>query len=140
MAYATQAELEDRLAPDVVVLLADDDGDGLADADVITAVLADASATIDQGLAGRYVTPLSSPPSVVKRWCVDLAIAYLFNRKREAITTEHGEAAALTRRALEAIADGLLSLAGTTTSGGRGGVPLEGGGCLRVGACGLGIR
>ena len=47
MAYATQQNLEERLAAEVLVVLADDNSDGAADSAVLTAALADASATID---------------------------------------------------------------------------------------------
>ena len=114
MSYATQIELAARLAPELLVLLADDDGDGAADTDVLDASLADSSAEIDQVLAGRYVTPVDPPPAVLVRWCVDLAVARLFQRKREALPGEHADQATLTRRALEQIAAGLAGLSGAT--------------------------
>jgi phage gp36-like protein len=112
MAYATQGDVAARLAPELFVLLADDDGDGAADQGVIAAALTDAAAEIDQALGGRYVTPLENAPDVARRWCVDLAVERLFARKREAIGGEHAAAAALARRALEAIAAGAANLAG----------------------------
>lgn len=112
MAYATQSDLEKRLAPELLVMLADDDGDGAADGDTITAALDDAEAQIDQALAQRYVTPVDSPPAILKRWCLDLAIEALFLRKREAMTSEHVDRVALARRAMEAIATGQVGLTG----------------------------
>jgi phage gp36-like protein len=112
MSYATQSDLEARLAPEVLLALADDDGDETADAAVVEAALAGASAQIDQALAARYVTPLAGPPEIVKRWCLDLAVATLFLRKKAQMTAEHAQQADLTRRALAAIANGLTGLAG----------------------------
>jgi phage gp36-like protein len=114
MAYATQTDLEERLSPELLVLLADDDGDGAADGAAIAAALEDADAEIDQALGGRYVTPLENAPAIARRWCADLAVARLFARRREAMGREHSEAAALARRALEAIATGTAGLAGAT--------------------------
>jgi phage gp36-like protein len=114
MAYATQTDLEAALAAELLVLLADDDGDGAADAAVIDAALEDAAAEIDQTLGGRYVTPLENAPEIARRWCVDLAVARLFARRREAMGREQADAAALTRRALEAVAAGAARLAGAT--------------------------
>ena len=112
MAYATQSDLEKRLAPELLVLLADDDGDGAADGDTIAAALDDAEAQIDQALAQRYVTPVAAPPAILKRWCLDLAVEALFLRKREAMAREHTDRVALAQRALEAIATGQVGLSG----------------------------
>jgi phage gp36-like protein len=112
MAYATSEDLAARLAGETLVLLADDDGDGAADATVTSAALEDASAEIDHALRGRYATPVTEPPEIMRRWCVDLAVARLFIRKREAMSSEYADAAALARKALAAIADGATGLAG----------------------------
>ena len=111
MTYAELSDLQAAVAPETLVLLADDDGDGAADSVVMDAALAAASAEIDQALAGRYVTPLDPAPEVVGRWCVDLALARLYLRRREATPVEIERQAALTRRALEAIASGMTGLA-----------------------------
>ncbi|OPZ09519.1 MAG: hypothetical protein BWZ08_00352 [candidate division BRC1 bacterium ADurb.BinA292] len=112
MAYATLNELADRLGPELLLLVADDDGDGAADEPVIEAALTDAAGEIDRALAGRYATPVADPPDLLRRWCIDLAIERLFVRHRDALPAEHAALAALARRALAAIADGLAGLAG----------------------------
>jgi phage gp36-like protein len=112
MSYATPADLAARLAPDVLQTLADDDGDSLPDTPVLEAALADATAEIDQKLAGRYLTPVAPAPPILTRWCADLAAATLFVRRRQPIPLPQAEALALTRRTLAAIADGLAGLAG----------------------------
>ncbi|MCX7017107.1 MAG: DUF1320 family protein [Candidatus Sumerlaeota bacterium] len=79
MSYATLDDLEKRIAPQTLVELADDDGDGAADAEVVAAALADADAAIDSYLSARYATPLASArptaraeakrrPSRPRRW------------------------------------------------------------------------
>lgn len=114
MPYATQSQLEERLAPELLVTMADDNADGVADEGVIAAALEDATAEIDQVLSGRYETPLATPPTVVVRWCLDLAIHNLYLRRREEMPAEQTRRADLTRRALESIANGLAGLAGAT--------------------------
>lgn len=47
------------------------------DAEVIGAVLTDASEIIDGYAAARYRTPLSPVPAPVRRWCMDIAFYYL---------------------------------------------------------------
>lgn len=112
MAYATQTDLEARLAPDLLAWLTDDDTDGLVDESPIAQAIEDASAVIDSYLGRRYMTPVESAPQVVRRWCVDLAIEELFLRRRQAITPEHAEAASRAYQALEMIATGNSSLDG----------------------------
>ena len=112
MPYATQTDLEARLAPDLLLTLTDDDGDETPDATVIAAALDDASAEIDQSLAARYVTPVASPPSIMKGWCANLALSRLFSRKRQELPREQAEQVAFTRRTLQVIATGQAGLAG----------------------------
>ncbi|MCE5228774.1 DUF1320 domain-containing protein [bacterium] len=112
MAYATQIDIEARLAHDLLAWLADDDIDGMVDESPIAQAIEDASAVIDAYLGRRYQTPIEQPPAVVRSWCVDLAIEELFLRKRQAITPEHAQRTARAYQALEAIAAGRESLDG----------------------------
>ncbi len=112
MPYATQTDLEARLAPDLLAWLADDDSDGALDGGPIAQALEDASAVIDSYLGRRYQAPLDPAPAIVRRWCVDLAVEELFLRRRQAISSEHAEAAARAYQALEAIAAGRAALDG----------------------------
>jgi phage gp36-like protein len=112
MSYAQPDALRARLAPAPLAALADDDGDGLADEIILTHALAAASATIDQHLAARYVTPIADPSPVLELWCLDLALESLHARHGADLPKPIAESAALTRRALTAIHDGLANLAG----------------------------
>ncbi len=112
MSYATSAQLAERLGADLLTLTADDDGDGAPDPAVLDAALADAAAEIDAALGTRYAVPVDPFPAVMERWCIDLALERLLLRRREALTTDQADRAALARRALQAIADGLVGLAG----------------------------
>lgn len=110
--YATQAELAARVAPEYLAMIADDNHDAVHDEIILTSALERATALINHFLAGRYRTPLDAAPDVIRLWCIDLAAADLFERRREALPAELGERAGLALRALRSIADGLNSLAG----------------------------
>ena len=73
--YATVQELETRLGgTEALVTLADRDGDGVADAELVERALADAAAEIDSYLAGRYALPLPAVPAVLVRLACDMAV------------------------------------------------------------------
>ena len=72
--YATAADILARHGEDVLVLLADRDGDGVADPDVVERALTDATSEIDTYLAPKYNLPLASVPPILTRICVDIAV------------------------------------------------------------------
>jgi phage gp36-like protein len=109
--YASQADIEARLDPKHLIELADDDGDGTADSAVIEAAIADADALIDTHLGGRYVLPLESVPSVLRKLSADLAIGSLFARRRESASPQHEARARAAADLLAAIARGEILLA-----------------------------
>jgi phage gp36-like protein len=67
MAYCSQAQIEELYGADLIEGLTDDAGAGVADADVITAVIADASREIDGYCRAKYAVPFTGtiPPMVV---------------------------------------------------------------------------
>lgn len=73
-AYATSQDITDRNGADQLVLIADRDGDGVADAAAVSKALEDASAEIDAYLAVKYTLPLASPPPLLAHLCVDIAV------------------------------------------------------------------
>lgn len=79
MAYATQADLEDAFAADEIRQLADRDRDGVADSNVIAAVLARADSMIDSYLGGRYALPITPIPTVLMATACDLARYWLYD-------------------------------------------------------------
>ena len=115
MAYAQQSDLQDRLGSDILTLLADEDGNGAADPAILQAALDDASAEIDASLAARYVTPVSPAPQVLLRLAVDLAVYFLFMRRREAISSEHLQRWREAREFMDRIARGMAELEGAAT-------------------------
>ena len=73
MPYATPEQITDRYGEEALLLLADRDGDGQVDAEVLEQALADATAEIDAYLAAKYELPLAKTPEVLVRLCVDIA-------------------------------------------------------------------
>jgi len=73
MPYATPSDITTAYGPDAL-FAADRDGDGAADAGIVEAALADASAEIDSFLANRYSLPLDGAHAVLTRICIDIAI------------------------------------------------------------------
>lgn len=74
--YITRAELEARFGVQEIADLLDDNHDGSesqAEAETLTAAVADASNLIDGYLASRYTLPLTSVPEIVKVWAADIA-------------------------------------------------------------------
>ncbi|MCX8036173.1 MAG: DUF1320 domain-containing protein [Candidatus Sumerlaeia bacterium] len=87
--YCTQADLEQRLDPQVLRALADDDQDGLADTAVIGAAIADAGALIDARLHARYSVPFDPAPEIIRAVAAALAIYLLLTRRHDSAPAEH---------------------------------------------------
>lgn len=81
MAYATQDDLEKQLPGDLLIQLADDDGDGTADPGVVAEALTSASAEVDGYLARRYAVPLDPAPPLVRTLTVSIALWNLLGRR-----------------------------------------------------------
>ena len=115
MAYAQEQDLKDRLGSELVTLLADEDGDGAGDPTILQAVLDDGAAEIDASLAPRYVTPVSPVLPLLLRMNVDLAVYFLFIRRRDAISAEHLARWKEARSDLDDLARGRSELEGAAT-------------------------
>ena len=75
MAYATAADVAAQYGDDLLLTLADRDGDGTADPGVAEAALADATQEIDSYLAARYDLPLEAGKArLLRRVAVDIAV------------------------------------------------------------------
>lgn len=67
MPYTTQSEMETAYGERELLVLADRDRDGVADAGVIERAIADACETIDSYLRTRFAVPLASPPGLIRK-------------------------------------------------------------------------
>jgi phage gp36-like protein len=108
--YCTQLDVERRIDPVHLAELADDNSDGVTDSEIIQAAITDADATIDTYLSNRYQTPLANPPALVRKLSIDLAIAALFNRRREGASPTQETRAKLALELLSEIAHGEVVL------------------------------
>lgn len=103
--YCSIEDIQKRLASETLLKLADCDGDGQPDIDVIEAAISDADAEIDTYLGNRYKVPLSSPPALVRAMSVVLAIDSLFARVPGLVSEEHRQRAEEVRQLLRYIAE-----------------------------------
>ncbi|MCB2154886.1 DUF1320 domain-containing protein [bacterium] len=108
--------LEAILSPEVVVGLADDDGDGQADASVIAQAAADAEGEVRQRLAGEVSLPDSDWPAHLVGIVGTLTIERLYERRREALPGPWAERCARARTILNEIAAGRRPIEGIATS------------------------
>ena len=90
MAYCVQADLE-RAAGGVALFLklADHNGDGTADTDVVADAISDAERYVDSYLARRYSVPLASPSDVIRRVTAEEAV-YILRKDSVALGNVEG--------------------------------------------------
>ena len=111
MAYSTQADILNQVDLDTLVQLTDDEGLGEIDTVVLARAIADADATIDAYLQGRYSVPLVSTPDKIRQVSADVAIFNLFSRKRDNLMTDtRRDRYKDAIRFLEQVASGAVSL------------------------------
>lgn len=80
--YITQADIEARVSADVFRRCYDDDNNATADAAPVAGLIADAEGYVEGFLRGVYslATVRAAPPHEVKRYCLDVAVAYMRER------------------------------------------------------------
>lgn len=111
MAYSDQAALEQHTGgPDGLIQLADYDGDGVADAAVVTNAIADADGIINAYVNKQVMVPIVTVPPVVKNLSARLALYSLRMAKRMVDPDTHGKQFDLDMKLLTDIRDGVISL------------------------------
>lgn len=116
MSYATLDDLVARAGDAEIRDVADRDGDGTPDPDVIAAALASADEAVNSYLAGRYTLPLAPVPAPVRTWAVSIA------RYRLHL---HEPPDYVVRDYKDALSELRLAASGTITLVGAEGVPTE---------------
>lgn len=109
MAYATEQNIVARYGEAQLLLVADRDGDGIADAGVVDAALDDATDEIDSYLAARYALPLTTVPGILTRIAADLAMMYM-SPTADSQTEEQSTRIKEGRDWLKMLAKGVVSL------------------------------
>jgi len=87
MAYCTQEDIATRIGDERLVSLADHDGDGVADANVLQGAIDSAGAVMDSFLGLRYEVPLDPVPEAAKTCAVNLAV-YFLQLGRDSVTED----------------------------------------------------
>jgi len=77
MAYCAYSDVERRIGETDLASLADYDGDGIPDSDVVEAAIDSACALIDSYLSVRFTVPVSPVPDVLATRAVNLAVYFL---------------------------------------------------------------
>ena len=112
------SSLQQALDPGVLVALADDNGDGLADAAVIDAALAASDAWVRHRVGATHtLTAGGNLPAVLDDIILTLAIERLFERRRDVPPGVWTQRADRARRLVDDIVAGIVPLAGAPPRG-----------------------
>lgn len=130
MTYIVQADLEDRVSAEVARQILDDNLDGTVDANPLARVIADAESYVEGFLRTVYDLTViralgTGAPNEIKRLCLDVAVAYLFDRFPEYVRADGHKLLERARRDLTDLHKGLtrLDIVGTPEpAANRGGV------------------
>ncbi|WP_296639187.1 gp436 family protein [Roseinatronobacter sp.] len=108
MAYADQSDIADLYGPHALVV-ADRDGDGVADSAAVARALSAATDEIDSYLAVRYTLPLPMVPGILRQFAVDIAL-YRLALGADVLSEEHRRRYEDALGALKRIAKGEAAL------------------------------
>ncbi len=117
MGYCTTQDMIDRYGEEELIQLTDREGTGAINSQRLADAIADASATIDSRLGGRYHLPISPVPMVLEKLACELALLTLYENARQLDQAMRDDRAALLRE-LDAIGSGRISI-GIDAAGGK---------------------
>jgi len=109
MAYCTESDLADIKTTAELAQLADLNGDGVADSDVIAKAIDRADRLIDSYVGVKYEVPLDTVPDTIQNCSISLTIYYLY-LARGAVNDDVREEYKAQVRWLEKIAAGRIAL------------------------------
>ena len=103
MAYSTISDIKGQVAESELTVLTDDSGTGIPVDSRITEAISRADAMIDYYCQAKYNVPFTTIPDVIKWLSVDLAVHFLYLRRRtddmpEPIVKQHSMAMAKLKR------------------------------------------
>lgn len=107
--YASLDDLIERAGETEILQIADRDGDGIADPEVIDAALGHADNKINSWVGVKYRIPLTVVPDIVRSWAVSIARYYLHRYERpEYVADDYKDAMS----DLKAVAEGKAAVPG----------------------------
>lgn len=110
MAYCNVADLKNRYTEKRIAELSDDQDGSDVDETIVTEIIADADALIDDALRGRYTLPLTTTPQSIKWMSCVIAYFMLWCRREndipETVTKKYEQAVAM----LDKMATGTLTI------------------------------
>ena len=113
MPYTTQAAIQAKVPAQILTDALDDNGDGLPDAGLLDAIIANASDAVDAYLCNRIALPLPNPTASVRIAALWFAIEEIYGRRQAELPPEFAKAIANACTWLEAIRDGKQQLDAT---------------------------
>lgn len=125
MAYVTITDLGEIVEPRLLVQLADDNGDGVADEAVIAKAITDAEGEVNGYLAGRYSVPFAdgSVPALVVIWTGRLAVFNLKRRRYQTLIEDDRKAYDSVVKQLQMVNSGKMDVVRADEVGGEKDLP-----------------
>lgn len=114
-AYTTQAAIQAKVPPLILVDALDDDGDGDADAGLLDQIIANASNDVDAMICNRVALPLATVPASVSGAALWLAIADIYGRRQKEMPEDFKRRLRQVNDFLEKVRDGKEILDATAT-------------------------
>ncbi len=106
MAYVTRDQVEDKIAPPVLLDALDDDGDGQEDSGRFDSIVGAASQEVDGYLAGLYAVPFADPaPAKVRAAAFVFTCELIYNRRASKVPDWLAAQVKFWRAHLEKVAD-----------------------------------
>lgn len=87
MAYCTFDDIQTRIGADDLAALADYDGDGAADPDIVAEAIRNAESLIDSYVGVRFAVPVDPAPDILRTRAVNLAV-YFLRLGRDSVTED----------------------------------------------------
>lgn len=81
--YCQNSDIENHLNNEILLLLTDDDKNGIVDSDIIEAAIVSAESVINAFLENSFSVPFSPVPDFIKNLTIDIAVAELYSRHPE---------------------------------------------------------
>jgi len=78
--YCSISDIENHLNKETLLLLADDDKNGIIDDEIVEAAIRHSDSIIDSFIRNRFSVPFSLVPDLIRTISTDLAIGNLFAR------------------------------------------------------------